>query len=222
MSIFAAVIMNFMEQVSFLFDLDGVIFDTEGQYSVLWSELGERYFSDRNFGDKVKGQTLRQIFNLYFHDDPQAREEVAARLYEFESRMTYSYIPGVEQFLAELKSLNCRTAVVTSSDRTKMQKVYRAHPEMISMFTRIFTGEDFARSKPAPDCYLQGMRFFGTEPGRTYIFEDSFNGLRAAKDSGGKVIALATTNSREEVSPYADLVIDDFVGMTVGQLLRMQ
>lgn len=62
------------------------------------------------------------------------------------------------------------------------------------------------------------MNVFGTLPGNTFIFEDSFNGLQAAKDSGGNVIALATTNAREDVAPYAGLVIDNFIGLTVEKL----
>ena len=206
---------------AFLFDLDGVIFDTEGQYSVLWDEIGKEHFSDSSFAGKIKGQTLVQIFDLYFKDNLPLQKEIRDRLYRLEREMDYRYVPGVEAFLSELKSAGYPAAVVTSSNRDKMRNVYRAHPEIKSLFTHIFTGEDFIRSKPAPDCYLLGMEVFGTLPERTFIFEDSFNGLQAAKDSGGKVIALATTNSRQDVSPYADLVIDDFVGMSLPLLFQM-
>ena len=154
-------------------------------------------------------------------DDLQAQGMLINALNDFESRMDYRYVPGVEQFLDELRAGDYPAAIVTSSNRDKMRNVYRAHPEIKSLFTHIFTGEDFTRSKPAPDCYLLGMEVFGTLPERTFIFEDSFNGLQAAKDSGGKVIALATTNSRQDVSPYADLVIDDFVGMSLPLLFQM-
>lgn len=207
-----------MDRNAFLFDLDGVIFDTEGQYSVLWDELGDRYFSDREFGGRIKGQTLPRIFDTYFPGDTALQNEIRARLDVFEREMDYSYIPGVEEFLEDLKRRGCPAAIVTSSDRSKMQNVYMAHPEIKSLVTHIFTGEDFTRSKPFPDCYIMGMNVFGTLPGNTFIFEDSFNGLQAAKDSGGNVIALATTNAREDVAPYAGLVIDNFIGLTVEKL----
>lgn len=210
-----------MEKTAFLFDLDGVIFDTEGQYSEFWSRMANEYFPGKGLGDNIKGQTLRQIFDTYFPDDLQAQGMLTNALNDFESRMDYRYVPGVEQFLEELRAGDYPAAIVTSSNRDKMRNVYRAHPEIKSLFTHIFTGEDFTRSKPAPDCYLLGMEVFGTLPERTFIFEDSFNGLQAAKDSGGKVIALATTNSRQDVSPYADLVIDDFVGMSLPLLFQM-
>ena len=159
-----------MDRNAFLFDLDGVIFDTEGQYSVLWDELGDRYFSDREFGNRIKGQTLPRIFDTYFPGDKALQNEIRARLDVFEREMDYSYIPGAEEFLEDLKRRGCPAAIVTSSDRSKMRNVYMAHPEIKSLVTHIFTGEDFTRSKPFPDCYIMGMNVFGTLPGNTFIF----------------------------------------------------
>lgn len=210
-----------MDRTAFLFDLDGVVFDTEGQYSEFWREMGVKYFSDSDVGAGIKGQTLRQIFDVYFPGNTIVQEDIRKALNDFESRMEYPYVPGVERFLEELRTGGYPAAIVTSSDRSKMRNVYRAHPEIRSLFADIFTAEDFSRSKPAPDCYMLGMEAYGTLPERTFIFEDSFNGLQAAKDSGGKVIALATTNSRSDVSPYAELVIDDFTGLPLPYLLQM-
>ena len=128
--------------------------------------------------------------------------------------MKFGYIPGVQTFLSRLKEKGCPTAIVTSSNRIKMAVVYKARPEIPEMFGHILTGDDFGRSKPFPDCYLLGMKVCGTSPEDTFIFEDSFNGLESARSSGGHVIALATTNSRDAVAPYADMVIDDFSGLS--------
>ena len=73
-----------MDRCAFLFDLDGVIFDTEGQYSVLWNALGQKYFSDSDFAWKIKGQTLSGIFSAYFPDNEAARKDVREALARFE------------------------------------------------------------------------------------------------------------------------------------------
>ena len=195
---------------AFLFDLDGVIFDTEGQYSVLWDEIGKEHFSDSGFAGKIKGQTLVRIFDLYFKDNLPLQEEIRDRLYRLEREMDYRYVPGVEDFLSELKSAGYPAAVVTSSNRDKMAQVYKARPEIRDIVKYTFTGEDFAKSKPDPDCYRLGTGKCGCGPENTFVFEDSFNGLLSGLGAGCKVIALATTNSREAVAPYADLVVDDF------------
>ena len=53
--------MDATKKITALFDCDGVIVDTEGQYTVFWNEMGQKYVNDANFGSKVKGQTLVQI-----------------------------------------------------------------------------------------------------------------------------------------------------------------
>ena len=103
-----------------------------------------------------------------------------------------------------------------------MASVYRARPEIRTMFDRILTAEMFAASKPAPDCYLLGMELFGVTPDRAYVFEDSFNGLKAGMASGATVIGLATTNSHEAIVPLCHTSIDDFRGFTFDKMLAVK
>ena len=133
--------------------------------------------------------------------------------------MSYEYIPGVEAFIADLREHGAKIAVVTSSNEEKMQNVYNAHPEFKGMVDRILTGEMFARSKPAPDCFLLGMEIFEATPENSYVFEDSFHGLQAGMTSGATVIGLATTNSREAITGKAHYIIDDFTGMTYEKMI---
>lgn len=213
--------MNTTKTISVLFDFDGVIMDTETQYTVFWNEQGRKYLGEDDFGRRIKGQTLTQIYDNYFSDKPQAQQEITAGLNVYEKQMSYEYIPGVEAFIADLRRNGVKIAVVTSSNEEKMQNVYNAHPEFKGMVDRILTGEMFARSKPAPDCFLLGMEVFGSQPENTYVFEDSFHGLQAGMTSGATVIGLATTNSREAISGKAHYIIDDFTGMSYDKLLTM-
>ena len=102
-----------------------------------------------------------------------------------------------------------------------MAAVYRVHPEIKTLFDRILTAEMFTASKPAPDCFLLGMEVFGTTPDTTYVFEDSFNGLKAGMASGATVIGLATTNSREDIASLCHYVLDDFQGFTYDKLTQL-
>ena len=146
--------------IAVLFDFDGVIMDTETQYTVFWDEQGHKYLGEEDFGRCIKGQTLTQIYEKYFSDKSEAQEEITARLNLFEKAMSYKYIPGVEAFIADLRRHGAKIAVVTSSNEDKMQNVYNAHPEFKGMVDRILTGEMFAHSKPAPDCFLLGNSNF--------------------------------------------------------------
>ncbi len=213
--------MNTTKTIAALFDFDGVIMDTETQYTVFWDEQGRKYLNEEDFGRRIKGQTLTQIYEKYFSALPEARQKITADLNVFEKQMSYEYIPGVEAFIAELRRHGVKIAVVTSSNGEKMQNVYNAHSEFPAMVDRILTGEMFARSKPAPDCFLLGMEVFGATPENTYVFEDSFHGLQAGMTSGATVIGLATTNSRKAITGKAHYIMDDFTGMSYEKLLSL-
>ena len=208
-----------MESAAFLFDLDGVIFDTEGQYTVFWDKIGADYLGDPALAARLKGETIATSLMKCFPGDECKQEEVRIKLYDFEEKMKFEYIPGAYEFLEMLKRKGDPTAIVTSSNRDKMAKVYKAHPELPGMVGHVLTGDDFARSKPYPDCYILGMNVCGSTPENTYIFEDSFNGLKSARSAGGHVIGLATTNGRKEITPFSDRVLDDFTGMTPERII---
>ena len=208
--------------IAALFDFDGVVMDTETQYTMFWDEIGARYLPQiPNFGLRIKGQTLIQIFRHYFEGMENEQRVIEEQLKYLEQNMAYEYIPGVVDFMHDLRRNNVKSAIVTSSNEQKMVNVYNAHPELKGLVDRILTSEMFPRSKPAPDCFLLGMKIFGVEPNHTYVFEDSFHGLEAGNVSGAKVIGLATTNSREAIHDKALLVIDDFTQMSFERMLQV-
>lgn len=207
--------------IAALFDFDGVIMDTETQYTVFWNEQGKKYLNEEQFGLRIKGQTLQQIYAKYFPGMTEVHAKIRQDLTCYEREMTYDYIPGVEDFLEDLHRHEVKIAVVTSSDEMKMSNVYRSHPEFKEKFDRILTADMFTRSKPAPDCFLLGMEIFGVTPADTFVFEDSFHGLQAGMSSDATVIGLATTNSREALSGKAHYILDNFLGMTFDKLISL-
>lgn len=195
-----------------LFDLDGVVFNTEAQYSKFWGHTAETYFPDAvDLANSIKGMTLVQIYDKYCPGNTKLQERITEELDEFEKNMRYEYIPGFEVFVRKLRKLNIKTAVVTSSNDKKMSCVYAAHPQFKSNFDAILTSEDFEKSKPDPDCYLKGAERFGLKPSECVGFEDSINGLKAVNAAKMFTVGLATTNPREVVEQYADIVISDYL-----------
>ena len=201
-----------------LFDFDGVIADTETQYTEFWNRIGREYLGQEEFGHTIKGQTLVQIFGKYFESMDREQEEIVPQLNEFEANMSYDYIPGAQAFMKELKAAGTPMAIVTSSNDIKMSNAYKAHPELLELVDKVLTSEHFSKSKPDPECFLKGMEFLGGTPEETVVFEDSFHGIAAGRAAGAKVIGLATTNKREAIAPLCDMVIDDFYGLTVQDI----
>ena len=201
-----------------LFDFDGVIADTESQYTYFWNKMGMDYLGLEEFGHTIKGQTLVQIFGKYFDGKLKEQQEIVPQLNAFEQNMSYDYIPGALEFMQELKKRGIRSAIVTSSNDIKMSNAYAAHPELLELVDTVLTSEHSSKSKPDPECFLKGMEVLSATPQETIVFEDSFHGITAGRASGAKVIGLATTNSRKALTPLCDLVIDDFTQISVENL----
>ena len=200
-----------------LFDFDGVLMDTETQYTRFWDDAGKKFADIDSFGHIIKGQTLVQILGKYFADHSEAdRRLIVDMINDFERNMVFEFIPGAWEFLAELKQAGIPSAIVTSSNDQKMSQVYKAHPHLHTMVDAVLTSEHFSRSKPDPECFLKGMEILGATPQETFVFEDSLHGINAGRASGAHVIGLATTNPREVIAPLCDIVIDDFRHFTLS------
>jgi HAD superfamily hydrolase (TIGR01509 family) len=195
-----------------LFDLDGVVFDTEPQYSVFWGAQCREFHPEHpGLENEIKGQTLTQIYDAWFSGPLEPKQAlITERLNAYEAQMKYIYLDGLEDYLRLLRQQGVKTAVVTSSNLPKMQAVYASHPEFHELFDAILTSEDFERSKPDPDCYLKAAGRFGVEPQDCVVFEDSFNGLKSGRAAGMYVVGLATTNAADAIAPLCDEVIKDY------------
>ena len=201
---------NISDFSAVLFDLDGVIVDTEGQYSLFWKQIGEEYMPGMpDFALAIKGRTLTQIYDTYFPDAAD-RAAITERLNAFERQMDFPYIAGAREFLEALQAQGVPTAIVTSSNCDKMACLYARHPEIKNLVTAVLTAEDAQRSKPAPDCYLAAAERLGADISNCIVFEDSPNGLAAGRASGAFVIGVCTSLAATEIEPLCDAYIEDF------------
>ena len=201
---------NISDFSAVLFDLDGVIVDTEGQYSLFWKQIGEEYMPGMpDFALAIKGRTLTQIYDTYFPDAAD-RAAITERLNAFERQMDFPYIAGAREFLEALQAQGVPTAIATSSNCDKMACLYARHPEIKNLVTAVLTAEDARRSKPAPDCYLAAAERLGADISNCIVFEDSPNGLAAGRASGAFVIGVSTSLAAAEIEPLCDMYIEDF------------
>ena len=206
-----------------LFDLAGVVFDTEPQYSIFWGSQCRLYHPEHpGLENEIKGMTLTEIYDQWF-SGPIKKEQpvITARLDEYERQMHYDYIEGFERLIADLHQHGVSTAVVTSSNVPKMESVYRYQPGFKALFDAILTSEDFAASKPDPDCYLKAAQRLGAQPDECIVFEDSFNGLKAGRAALMKVVGLSTTNPVEAIRPLSDIQIADYRNITFETLNKL-
>ena len=212
--------MNKEKPIAALFDFDGVVVDTEPQYTLFWDEKGKKYHPEiPNFGHHIKGQTLIQIYKQFFREPEGLQDEITRQLLDYELTMHFEYIDGVVDFMKELREKGGKLAIVTSSNDAKMANAYREHPELKTMVDFIVTADRVTHSKPHPECFLIGAEMIGVEKDNCIVFEDSFHGIEAGNRAGMKVIGLATTNSAEAIADKCALVIPDFTDLSVEKMM---
>ena len=203
-----------------LFDLDGVLIDSESIYSEFWSNIDKLYPTGIDeFAYRIKGSNLQRILN--FFPDKEIQKDILKRIDVREKSMIYPIFPGVMDFLNELTAANIPCAIVTSSDITKMNNLFKQHPDFRSHFQGMITGDMVSKSKPDPECFHKGAQSIGVPINDCIIFEDSPSGIEAALATGTKVIALATTLKIEDINKKVDKIINSFVDFHVNDMLSV-
>lgn len=201
-----------------LFDLDGVLVDSEREYTLIWERINKEFPTDvPNFAERIKGTTLENILFLHY-PDPEVRKNVERRLLEEESKMVYRYCPGAHELLEDLRRSNVPMALFTSSNEIKMDHLYNDIPGVKDFFDVIITGDMVRHSKPDPEGYLKAARELGLKNGKWVVVEDSLQGVKAGKASGGSVMGVAGTLPAKVLEPYCNEVVETLNGIDTALL----
>ena len=204
-----------------LFDLDGVLVDSEREYTRIWDKINEEYPTGvEGFALKIKGTNLNDILTRYYPEQ-ETRDNVRRRLYEEEGAMVYRYCPGARELLVNLKENGIPIALYTSSNHIKMAHLYKDIPEIKGFFDAIVLGDMVQESKPDPEGYLKAAELLGLSNGRWVVFEDSLQGVIAGRKSGGKVVGVAGTLPPLTLQPYSDIVVDTLENVSVELLQNL-
>lgn len=206
-----------MKYKAALFDLDGVLIDTEPIYTRIWSDIESRFPTGiPDFALSIKGNTLPRILSDNFR--PEDYPEIKRMLVEAENGMEYPLFADTMCFLAGLRKAGVPAAIVTSSGDAKMRRLFAQHPQFEAMFDAVITDSWVAKGKPDPECYIIGARQLGVSPQECVVFEDSYNGLRAGRAAGAYVVALSTTNPAEKLAGLSDMVVGSLSELDMAQL----
>lgn len=198
-----------------VFDMDGVIFDSERAVMQCWKEVASRH----NIPDIEKAilactgttmvRTREIMLNLYGTDfpyDEYARESSAI----FHSRYDGGRLPmkqGVKELLTFLKEHNKKIALASSTRQQVVTDELR-DAGIIEYFDRIICGDMVSRSKPAPDIFLKACEELNISPSDSYAIEDSYNGIRAAHAGGLHPIMVPDLlPADEEMQSLAEIVL---------------
>lgn len=204
--------------IGFLFDLDGVLIDSEREYTRIWNHINDCFPTGKvNFAKSIKGCTLTSILESNY-PDAAVREQVVRLLYEEEGKMAYDYCPHAEEFLSQLDRDGIPHALVTSSDSYKMGRLYADLPRFKRHFEVIIDSSRVERSKPDPQGYLLAAESLNINPLRCAVFEDSVQGVKAGRSAGCYVVGIAGTVDASMLAPWCDIVVDGLDELSIEKI----
>lgn len=186
-----------MKNEAVIFDMDGVIFDSERATYNIWLEIGEKYgIKDIEIPYRktigTNNERTRQIFLEYYGENSPYDSYKAEASAEYHRRYDGGRLPimrGVKELLSYLKENGVKTAIA-SSTRTALVKQQVIDAGLYEYFDKLIGGDMVTRSKPEPDIFLKAASELGVAEENCFVIEDSFNGIRAAKQAGMKPIMV--------------------------------
>lgn len=180
-----------------IFDMDGLMFDTERLSSIFWKQTGDQFGLEVpvDFVNSFRGRNPAAIREAFL--DKYGQDFDYEEFREVRTRLQYDYIrekgvplkKGLIELLDYLKGKGIRMAVATSTDR-KLADTMLERAGVREYFDAFAYGDEVARSKPYPDVFLKAAEEIGVPIRECLVLEDSIAGVKAGKAAGGYIIHI--------------------------------
>ena len=193
-----------------VFDMDGVLFDTERVCRDCWVTISEEYGIRDMFevfplcigrNRLGSGEVMREHYGEDFPYD-EFREKASQLFWKTLEEQGNPWKKGVKEILDFLKEKNWRVGLASSTGREAVLR-HLEKEGLRDYFSVVIGGDQIVNSKPAPDIYLLACRELGADPKETFAIEDSYHGIRSAYRAGMKPIMvpdlLPVTEEMEEL-----------------------
>lgn len=202
-----------------VFDMDGVIFDSERATFNCWVELAEKYdIPDIEIPYRdcigVNAARTREICLAYYGADfpyEKYQAETSRMFHEKYDGGRLPKKPGVVELLAFLKTSGKKVALASSTRRERVMQ-FLEDADLLKYFDAVVCGDMVTHSKPHPEIFLKACQELGVEATEAYAIEDSYNGIRAA--AAGKLRALMVPDmlpATDEMQMLAEAVLPSLV-----------
>ncbi|MGA2034271.1 MAG: HAD-IA family hydrolase [Thermoguttaceae bacterium] len=184
-----------------VFDLDGLMFNTEEIYTVVGTELLRRrgFEFTPALKDAMMGLRPQPSFEMMIRwcglpETWEALADESNALFLELLRDRLAPMPGLFDLLSALETAGIPKAIATSSSRALAQACLEPL-DLLPRFRFVLTAEDIIHGKPDPEIYLQAAARFGIAPPEMLVLEDSQNGARAAVAAGAVTVAVPGAHS---------------------------
>jgi HAD superfamily hydrolase (TIGR01509 family) len=213
-----------MNQFAFVFDMDGVIVDTNPYHKIALREFAAKYgytLSEEELIKKIYGRTNKEwIPNLFERtltpDEVSRYGEEKEKLFRDLYEKDIAEVRGLTNFLEQSVALNVRLAIGTSAPRSNVDFVLK-HTGIEKFFPVILDESHVSHGKPNPEIYINCAAALNYPPAKCIVFEDSLSGVAAGRGAGSPVVGVATTHTAAELG--TKVVIKDFTELTPADLI---
>jgi beta-phosphoglucomutase family hydrolase len=210
-----------------IFDMDGVLVDNSAFHFQAWQEVLKLYgvqLTRQDYLQELSGKTPEESGRTIFADRLSSSEirELNTKketLYRSLYGGSVTAVPGLVPFMHDLDSAGIPMALATSATPENVELILSATGTR-RFFASIVDATMVRRGKPEPEIFIKAAKDLGRKPEECVVFEDSKFGLAAARASGAKVVALATTLRPDQIM-CADRIIRDFTEIGVGDLYHL-
>jgi HAD superfamily hydrolase (TIGR01509 family) len=209
-----------------LFDFDGLIVDTESPSLAAWRRVYEQHGQELTLDCWSAAIGTVGGFDPFAHleslvGSPLERDRLHARRLEHELTLVEAeeLRPGVAEYLAGAEQLDLRKAIVSSGSRDWIDSHLRRLERLYGWDAIVTADGDVARAKPSPTLYLEALDLLEVDAVEAIAFEDSPNGIRAAKTAGLYCVGVPNAVTAALGLDEADLVVDSLASLPLTALI---
>ncbi len=209
-------LLNEFELQAAIFDLDGTLLDNNYYHRISWIAYlknAGRNITEEEFNENMNGRTNHDAVQYIFGKD-LSEEKITNITLEKEAVYREMYaqyikpVPGLINLLEFFRNKGLLMAIATSGIQPNIDFMFD-HVPIKPYFKAVINSAHITKGKPDPEIYLKTASTLNVQPEHCLVFEDAVVGIEAAKSAGMKVVAVATTEDKKELS-NADLIIDDY------------
>ncbi len=216
-----------MRPDAIIFDMDGTLMNNNPYHFQAWQTFYTKYYRSLTLDEYktgISGRTSVEIFQTFFGKE-MTPEEITK--YANEKNLLYRqlYTPyikpldGLIDLLTEIQKAGIPMCVATSGTPQNVRFMFE-HIPIEQYFDRVVDASEVVHGKPNPEIFLKAAGYVHADPLQCIVFEDSFNGITAAKAAGMKVVGVATMESKDDLK-HTDAVIDDYKQINLATLQKL-
>ena len=178
-----------------IFDMDGTLLDTEKYYTQGWLVVADEFGLERKAElplamSGTSWSAMPDIIHGFYPDvDANAYIDHVIAFVESNTKKHLDLMPGTREILSYFQSQNIPMAVASSSNRTTIEEKLQ-RTDILKYFAAIVGGDEVKNGKPEPEIFLKAASAIKIPPKDCYVFEDSFNGVRAGHASGARTVMV--------------------------------